>query len=55
MDPLIISGNDHSAHRLTRGGAIKDMENQRLTREIRQRLTRESGARKARGDDGSNA
>jgi hypothetical protein len=55
MDPYIIGGNNHSTHRLARGGAIKDMENERLAREIRQRLTRESGARKAGGDDGSNA
>jgi hypothetical protein len=55
MDPLIISGNDHSAHRLALRSAIKDMQNQRLACEVRQRLARESGARKAGGDDGSNA
>jgi hypothetical protein len=55
MNPHIIGGDDDSTHRLARGGAIKDMENERLAREIRQRLARESGARKAGGDDGSNA
>ena len=55
MDPLIIGGNDHSAHRLALRSAIKDVQNERLAREVRQRLARESGARKACGDDGSNA
>jgi hypothetical protein len=55
MDPLIIGGNDHSAHRLALCGAIKDVQNERLAGEIRQRLAREPGARKAGGDDGSNA
>jgi hypothetical protein len=55
MDPRIIGGNDHSAHRLALRSTIKYMQNQRLAREVRQRLARESGARKAGGDDGSNA
>jgi hypothetical protein len=55
MDPRIIGGNDHSTHRLALCGAIKDVQNERLAREVCQRLARESGARKAGGDDGSNA
>ena len=55
MDPLIIRGNDHATHRLALRSAIKDVQNERLAREVRQRLARESGARKACGDDGSNA
>jgi len=55
MDPLIIGGNDYSAHRLALCGAIKDVQNEWLAREVRQRLARESGARKACGYDGSNA
>ena len=55
MDPLIIGGNDHSAHRLALRSTIKDVQNERLAREVSQRLAREAGARKACGDDGSNA